>query len=290
MDNLFFQHKMVHSDRVLYTPAPYARQTMIHLQEIGTLKALSPHTSKRSGLHSYLFFCVKSGTGKLYYDGAAYSLAGGDCVFLDCRKSYSHSTGDDLWSLQWAHFYGPALETIYDIFTENHPSPVFHPSFIREYGQLLEEIQQIANSERNTKDILICEKLMALLSHIMLDCESTDADRPLPLKAHTVAEVKKYLDGHFTQKMDLDTLAHLFFIDKYYLTRRFKQQYGITINTHLQNLRITYAKQLLRFSYKSIEAIAAECGIEDPNYFARLFKKIEGISPGEFRRGWMNGK
>ena len=45
-------------------------------------------------------------------------------------------------------------------------------------------------------------------------------------------------------------------------------------------------KRLLRFTDRSIESIAQECGLEDANYFSRLFKKVEGIPPGEYRRQW----
>ena len=43
---------------------------------------------------------------------------------------------------------------------------------------------------------------------------------------------------------------------------------------------------LLRFTDQTVEAIGRECGVEDANYFSRMFRKVEGISPGEFRRMW----
>ena len=290
MKNTLFQDKMVTSNRVLYTPSSFAKNNLIHLQEIGTLQALSEHTSKRSGLASFLFFYIKSGSGELIYEGNTYALTAGDCVFLDCNKSYSHKTSTDLWSLHWAHFYGPNLNKIYEKFFNEHPSPVFHPGHTHDYERILTELQTLTSASCTAKDMMICEKIMGLLANIMLDCEPYDTNKIIPLKALAIADIKDYLDENFSQKISLEELSKVFFIDKYYLTRRFRQQYGITINTYLQNLRITHAKHLLRFSNKTIEAIASECGIDDPNYFARLFKKIEGISPGDFRRGWMNGK
>lgn len=40
----------------------------------------------------------------------------------------------------------------------------------------------------------------------------------------------------------------------------------------------------------TVEQIAYECGINSPNYFARMFKKIEEISPAEYRKLWWTGK
>lgn len=95
-----------------------------------------------------------------------------------------------------------------------------------------------------------------------------------------------YLDENYTKKITLDELAERYYINKFYLTRIFKAQYGTSINAYLQEIRITQAKHELRFSDKSIEEIATECGIGELYYFSRVFKNIEGISPSEYRKQW----
>ena len=77
-----------------------------------------------------------------------------------------------------------------------------------------------------------------------------------------------------------------YYINKFYLTRLFKNTYGTTINNYILEKRITKAKELLRFSNLNIEDISKECGINDNNYFSRLFKQIEGISPKEYKKMW----
>ena len=62
----------------------------------------------------------------------------------------------------------------------------------------------------------------------------------------------------------------------------FREQFGVSINAYLLSLRITHAKQLLRFTDFTIEKIGIQCGMKDANYFSRMFKKVEGISPGHF--------
>ena len=90
---------IVSSNRVLYTQTGFAKSALLYLQEIGSLQAEQPHTSARTHLSSYLFFCVKSGSGELEYQDKKYKLMQGDCVFIDCQQPYSHSTSVDLWSL-----------------------------------------------------------------------------------------------------------------------------------------------------------------------------------------------
>ncbi|WP_422487416.1 AraC family transcriptional regulator [Gudongella sp. DL1XJH-153] len=50
---------------------------------------------------------------------------------------------------------------------------------------------------------------------------------------------------------------------------------------------MNYAKKLLRFSDKSIEAIASECGIPDTSYFNKVFKKSENITASRYRKDWV---
>ena len=52
MDTALFEGTLVESERILYTPSTFARTNLIHLQECGRLKALSPHTSHRENLAS----------------------------------------------------------------------------------------------------------------------------------------------------------------------------------------------------------------------------------------------
>ena len=92
MDNSLFHGDLVTSQRVIYTPSKFAKSQLIHLQEIGELQARKPHTSQRENLASFLFFLVTSGSGKLVYQKTVYNLQAGDCVFIDCHKSYSHLT------------------------------------------------------------------------------------------------------------------------------------------------------------------------------------------------------
>lgn len=94
MEQLFnSQSSSISSSRILYTPSTFVRISLLHLQEIGSLKALHPHKSKRADLVSFLCFVVLSGEGELMYEDEEYELSEGDCVFIDCRKPYSHSTG-----------------------------------------------------------------------------------------------------------------------------------------------------------------------------------------------------
>lgn len=285
MDNALFSGELVSSNRIIYTPSEFARASLIYLQETGRLQARYPHTSRRNGLDSYLFFIVLSGSGELQYNGNKYQLKQNDCVFINCKQPYAHITSYDLWWLQWVHFNGQSMSAIYNKYLSRGGEPVFFVEQPEQCARLLDEIFTIASSEDYIRDMKINEKLSSLLTIIMSKSWHPINKKPAQ-KRGELSSVKAWLDTHYTEKFSLDELAKQFFIDKFYLTKIFKEQYGVTINTYLSQKKITAAKQLLRFSDKTIEQVSAEIGVSDANYFTRLFKKIEGIPPGEYRKQW----
>ena len=82
MDQELFnpQSSSVTSSRILYTPSTFARTSLLHLQEIGSLQAIHQHTSTRTNLTSFLCFVVLSGEGTLSYEEAV------------CRQLSSNNT------------------------------------------------------------------------------------------------------------------------------------------------------------------------------------------------------
>lgn len=286
MQELFSNNaSSVQSDRILYTPSAFARGSLLHLQEVGTLKALHPHTSTRSGLVSYLCFLVLEGEGSLTYDGRQYSLKLGDCVFIDCRKTYSHSTSDCLWSLSWCHFYAPFMPAIYEKYKERGGLPVFHLEDTMHFEVIFKQLYELAASSDYIRDMRINERLSSLLTLLMQESWNPE-NSTVSKKRMELAAVKSYLDEHYIERITLDELEVRFFINKYYLLKIFKENYGSTISNYLIAKRITRAKQLLRFTKLTIDEIGCEVGMDGAGYFSRMFKKAEGISPKEYRKQW----
>ena len=98
--------------------------------------------------------------------------------------------------------------------------------------------------------------------------------------------IRDYLDQHYKEKLLLDDLAAAFYINKYHLSRGYKRILGITFVDYLTAKRITYAKELLRFTSHSLEVVAVACGYPDASYFNKVFKKTESLTGSEYRKKW----
>lgn len=281
--NKFFGKNYVDSKRILYTPSAFARKNLLHIQEIGELRALVKHKNRRNDLESFLFFTVNEGRGILNYGGVDYELKAGDCVFIDCSKSYFHETSDELWSLSWVHFNGNSVPDIYANYIEMGGKPCFTIKDATAYKNIWNTLWKTASSNDRIRDIKINEQIASLLT---LLCEEGTLEIIQGASRRDVIDVRDYIGEHYAEKITLDILAERFYINKYYLTRIFKEQFGVTISQYIMQLRITDAKRALRFSDESIESIGYNCGLGAPYYFSRTFKRVEGVSPTEFRKKW----
>lgn len=288
MNNTAYQGNTVKAKRRIYTASEFAKENLLYLQEIGESRALRPHVSTHEGLSSYLFFIVAKGSGTFSYQDTTYHLSQGDCVFADCRKAYSHCSSEDLWELKWIHFFGHNMDGVYEKYLESGEKPAFKSDNAGVFLQIWEQILQYANSSPNTlaAEMEIYHNLAMLVSVLLRKHEYIKTTSYFENNVKYLQKIKNYLDEHWTEKISLDFLSSQFFIDKFYLTRLFKKVFGMSITNYLLRLRITRAKELLRFTGLSIEEISVQCGISDPNYFSRAFKKIEGITPGQFRKMW----
>jgi transcriptional regulator GlxA family with amidase domain len=99
-----------------------------------------------------------------------------------------------------------------------------------------------------------------------------------------VLDVQLYLQEKLANPLSMASIAKHFGLSERTLTRRFQRAAGTTPWQYLLNLRLSEAESLLRTSNLSITEVAAEIGILDSAHFARQFKKINRLSPSEYRK------
>lgn len=94
----------------------------------------------------------------------------------------------------------------------------------------------------------------------------------------------EYIDTHLRESLTVGGLCRTFHISKNVLYAGFREKYGCTVTQYITDRRMQTAKHLLRTTTRSISQIGEAVGIEDSNYFCRLFKRTEGVSPLQYRK------
>ena len=97
-----------------------------------------------------------------------------------------------------------------------------------------------------------------------------------------IAEAMTYIVENYNMDLRLKDVAEAVAISPQYFSKIFKKELGVNFIDYLTSVRIEKAKEMLKDGSLSIKEICYEIGYNDPNYFSRLFKKIEGVSPTEF--------
>lgn len=274
-----------HSNRILATPSSYAKEHYLYVQEIGTLKSLIPHTSKRKNLKSLLFFAVLEGEGTITYENSTITLSTGDCVWIDCSRPYSHKSSVDMpWSLMWVHFWGKEASCFYNNFTEKGGTFVFRPGNLYPFTNTLTRLYREQSRKDTLSELVSHNYLTDIITSIYLENDNQSSNAMhVPEK---FIKIRNYLDENYSSKLELETIARIFFISKYHLSREFKRYFGTTIGDYILKQRISKAKSLLRFSDLSIDEIASQCGFSDGGYFIKVFKNEEKTTPSKYRKLW----
>ncbi|MCR3761772.1 AraC family transcriptional regulator [Clostridium felsineum] len=95
----------------------------------------------------------------------------------------------------------------------------------------------------------------------------------------------KYIEDNYCSKIDLNTLAKITNMSTYHFCRSFKALTGNSPINYINRLKINKALSLLRKGELNVTEVALNCGFNDINYFSRLFKKYNNISPREVKKG-----
>jgi len=104
-------------------------------------------------------------------------------------------------------------------------------------------------------------------------------------KEHPVIHrVKQYVDANYRENITLQDVAGRFFISREYVSRRFKQEFGLNLFEYLERVRIENAKALLTNEAYAIGDIANMVGYPDGRYFSKIFRKLTGMTPREYRK------
>lgn len=101
-----------------------------------------------------------------------------------------------------------------------------------------------------------------------------------PLVQKVINHINLNLDSQLSLKM----LAEMCFISPSYLSNLFKQETGFTLTDYINTQRVQRAAYRLQTTSSSISTIAESVGILDVNYFTKIFKKIMGVTPTQYRR------
>lgn len=158
-------------------------------------------------------------------------------------------------------------------------------SMAHEYSKIwkLQTMNRLEESLKRFDDLRVLQiSFCSILSELALGIESLREQRG---NVEMVQQMKEYIECCYTNpNLSLSTLSERFTLNEKYVSKLFKEESGHNFIDFLTENRIVAARQLLIDTDNSIEAISEKVGYANSVSFRRSFKKVMGISPGDYRR------
>ena len=102
-------------------------------------------------------------------------------------------------------------------------------------------------------------------------------------KKNVFSDILRYIDRHFSEDIQLGTLAQQYHFETAYFSKKFKEKVGVTYSEYITKLRIAAAIGYLEETDMSITEISEHVGYKDVKYFREVFKRVTGMTPREYK-------
>lgn len=156
------------------------------------------------------------------------------------------------------------------------------PEHVEQIRQLLKEMEQENSAEDNCSAAMLSAKLTGLLI-LLLRWGSTRNSTP-DKSTGRIQKVTQYITEHYAEPLTLHDAARIACLEPSYFCRQFKLYTGVGFSEYLIYVRIKAAEKLLLDTPLPVTQIAERCGFSGSNYFRDVFRRINGISPLQYRK------
>ena len=261
-----------------HTPSNLAKSMFFYLNCAGHFFCNEDYLVKRDSYDSILLMYCKKGKGTISYNGKVYTASEGDIVLLDCKHPHMYYT-NAYWETLWMHFDGNISQQFFDliyeyfgvIITSNHSYKVLN---------IMQKIIDGYNKSTPIPEALVSSYIHRLLTELLL---TTSIENDEKYQFDGLGEVIHYIDKNYKQKINLEKLAEIACLSRFYFCKVFKKKTSYTPYEYILTVRLNHAKRFLKNTNISIKEIAFETGFSSESNFIVAFHNKIGVTPGEFR-------
>lgn len=228
---------------------------------------------------SQIILCSEGG-GVLQYDGEVHTVTAGNAFFLPASSPHAYYPTEDIFRTHYIGFAGYASEIL------------LRQLGLTNIALYKVDISTLRSIHHRIMNTLKTDKFYggfsasAILYEYIIEFnrQIIGAENKSSLEGASLLPVLNYIDEHFNEVIELETLCGIIQVTPQYLCRMFKKRLGMRPLEYVAQKRIQQAKIYLTEGKMSIKEIALAVGYNDAGYFSSVFKRGEGISPREYVR------
>ena len=267
--------------------------------------------------HNILIF-ILDGVCDVSSAGNSYRLQRGDCLFIPAEQPYKRTpVNGAMCTMMYVHFStdepvaelenAEAVQLIHSlrenieralldtrsIFTVSIKNIFLFPHIKNDKNSdellaLCRKIQELRLGYKVESSLFLsayfCEILALLSKQTMKQLMSEEADTDMVKLPHTLKKAVWYIKQNHTKQINLDDLCSFCNISQAQLTRYFKKTFGTTPAQYVTEFKINRAREMfLNSPEMSVKSVCGMLGFDDQHYFSRVFSKVTGETPTEYR-------
>ena len=241
-----------------------------------------------STLHTHPFtelFYVVDGKGEFNIQGQRFPVKPNDFVIINPQVEHTElSSPDEPLEYIVLGINGLSFSNLTPVSEGGHPFSFFNlRDEQKDILRYLNAMVQEATSQQMSYE-LVCHNLLEILLIKILRHQHFDLEVGKQSKAtKDISFIKHYLETYYHESIQLEDLASMTHLSRFYISHSFKKEIGMSPMEYLIDIRIKESKILLRTTNYSISQVADIVGFTTPTYFSKQFRKSTGISPTDYR-------
>jgi AraC-like DNA-binding protein len=241
------------------------------------------HAYPRHSHDYYVLSLIERGRQSFTHQGTKYRTPPGGLILINPGAVHTGEAADTQgFELRALYPSIPLMETAAFELTGRRALPHFKEVLVDHYWAT-NHISSLHRAILAGAGLLECEsRILWMLTQLIKRYADIGSDEGhLGKEKRAIQQVRHYIDEHFAESVPLNRLAQLVSFSPYYLLRAFQAEVGMPPYAYLESVRICHTQRLIKAGMPLAE-VAAEVGFSSQSHMTRQFKKIIGVTPGQY--------
>ena len=259
----------------------------LHITDIGYYPRARYHfIERKEPISQYVFIYCYEGSGWYQLNGKKYQVKANEYFVLPKDVPHSYGANDDEpWTIYWIHFKGKLAPYFCpSTFQPIEIKPGVHSRISNRIDMFEEILHTLGMGYSNENLLYACSifyHYLGTLRYLQQYREAVPQDSD---EVDIITETIHYMKENIEKRLTLKDLADHSGYSTSHFSALFSQRTGYAPSMYFNLLKIQQACFLLDFTDIRINQVCYKIGIEDPYYFSRLFTKLMGVSPRDYKK------
>ncbi|MEZ0537609.1 AraC family transcriptional regulator [Caldicellulosiruptoraceae bacterium PP1] len=267
-----------------FVPIKKIELTDVIMCECGYEECLPGHSFGPGVKDYYIIHYILDGKGIFHLKDKSYNLTKGQ-GFLICPNTITYYKADMVnpWYYTWVGFNGIKAEWLLRQANLTMENPVFTYTKDDFVANCFLQMITTKNLEKS-RELRLLGFLYEFLSQLIEGNNNNLPTNKENSKEIYVRKVVEYIEFNYSKKISVEGISKYVGLNRSYLCSLFKEYLNVSLQEYIIRFRINKACELMPNNLLSIGDISRSVGYDDPLHFSKIFKKIKGVSPKEYRK------